>query len=62
MLRFVSREVGAGVDQPAAQLSQGASVEAYNRNRAELRRLQCLDAVANKEYVAKKRAQAPGAA
>ena len=31
--------------------AQGSSIEAYNRNRAEIRRLQCLDAIGNKAYI-----------
>ena len=46
------------LDQPAQaaahHLIHGASVEAHNRNRAELQRLQCLDAVTNKAYITAK--------
>ena len=43
------------LDQPgpgeAVQLHDAHAAEAYTRNRAELRRLQCLDAVTNKDYL-----------
>ena len=42
--------------------AQGSSIETYNRNRAELRRLQCLDAIGNKAYVDAKAASTQTAA